>query len=281
MKTKSIKKIVFLDVDGTLINSYKGPNSKNFTSTFEEIQQKGVLLSLNSNRSIEDLLPIIKQFKIKGPIVVENGAYIYFPQNGIVHEFISRNEKKKMKAVRKKVVKLFTAFFEERGIDVEIETIDTSKKLMSNSERINNSSPQVRILNNKYRKYTVSAHIQEKTKNSYKKSRRYIKKLEQFLIKELSDTSDLVIKGHPFFCNILVYSSNLSKKTGVQKLADMYPNATIAAVGDEYGDVEMIKDTGDFYAVANADKKAREAAIYVSKENFTKGVLDILKKISL
>ena len=73
---KENKPIIFLDIDGTLIDySYK-VTSKNVKRVLKSMSEAGYLFGLNSNRSLYDIGTVSKMFDIKGPIIAENGILL-------------------------------------------------------------------------------------------------------------------------------------------------------------------------------------------------------------
>ena len=66
------RKLIFLDIDGTLLDSSYASNDENLSEIIKKLQDSGkYVFGLNSNRSIEDMLPIARDFSINGPLIGE------------------------------------------------------------------------------------------------------------------------------------------------------------------------------------------------------------------
>lgn len=70
------------------------------------------------------------------------------------------------------------------------------------------------------------------------------------------------------------------KSKGVYKLSEIFgiPLSEIAAFGDDFNDIDMLKECGIGVAVANACEEAKSAADYVSVSNDEDGVARWLEK---
>lgn len=271
---------IILDIDGTLLESDYSVSYPQVVSTIRKLSQRGVAFSLNSNRSIEDILPVAKKFGIEGPLVVENGVYYvlaadnYQPQYLVSKETSERFAHDKYEFERE----LQSILRSKYPQGVHWESVDTVR-LISSAERQTYAEGEVVVANNQYRKYTTSAHV-------------YIQrhgKLEKLTDQELGDiceklevwcdTRDMVVSKGVGFSNILAGSRETSKTTAVKALREMYPTHTFVSIGNEKGDGAMLQDNGVFYAVANATEDAKSIATYISSYPTSKGVDDILRNI--
>ena len=99
------KKLVFLDIDGTLIDKNYSSNCPDLKKLILLLQKRGFVFAINSNRSLEDLLPISKRFGIKGPLVGENGSFIYFQGAKKTIYLLNKVERDRVKKTIEKVKK--------------------------------------------------------------------------------------------------------------------------------------------------------------------------------
>lgn len=72
------KKIIFFDLDGTLLNSESKIIDENI-SEINKIKNKGFLVSIATGRSLGMSINTIKQLSINVPVVLANGNFIYNP----------------------------------------------------------------------------------------------------------------------------------------------------------------------------------------------------------
>ena len=86
-------KLVAVDLDGTLLNSY-GEITQNTKKVLESVQQKGVQIMIASGRPIDSIKTIANEINSKKFFIAGNGAIIYDIENEkVVYEkYISKNK---------------------------------------------------------------------------------------------------------------------------------------------------------------------------------------------
>ena len=84
-------KLVAVDLDGTLLNSY-GEITQNTKKVLESVQQKGVQIMIASGRPIDSIKTIANEINSKKFFIAGNGAIIYDIENEkVVYEkYISK-----------------------------------------------------------------------------------------------------------------------------------------------------------------------------------------------
>lgn len=276
------RKLIFLDIDGTLLDSSYASNDENLSEIIKKLQDSGkYVFGLNSNRSIEDMLPIARDFSINGPLIGENGIFAHDLKDDKTEFFLSKSDLAELRS-QKKII-------EEAIADCLESTYGTSRVLWRNVDTVEAISKKIIdpdykegdivVLNNSFRRYTTSAHVFI-FKNNQLNKLPTVQVRE--LLKNLSEHSlsfDLTITYDPNFCNILVYSNLVSKRSAVEKIMAEYINYDLYSIGDEINDYYMTKGIGTFLAVGNAIKKVREKASICSASENTSGVVELLNKI--
>lgn len=78
-----------------------------------------------------------------------------------------------------------------------------------------------------------------------------------------------------------VKSPNVSKGDGVRRAAELLglDAGDFVAVGDSMNDVSTFQAVGEAWAVANADREARDAADHVTEAGFGEGFLEFLDAV--
>lgn len=85
MQHKTDYKIVFSDVDGTLLNS-RHELSVHTKSAIESLQKKGIPFVIISARSPSGIYPIQKTYQFKSPIICYSGAMILDENRNVLYE---------------------------------------------------------------------------------------------------------------------------------------------------------------------------------------------------
>ena len=70
-----MKNIIMLDIDGTLYDSNYAINCISLPKMIKKLSKNNIFV-LNSNRAVEDMLYVKKDFNINGPIIAENGTIV-------------------------------------------------------------------------------------------------------------------------------------------------------------------------------------------------------------
>lgn len=179
---KTNKTLIFLDIDGTLLDEKYKCNYSRLANLIEKLERNDIVFSLNSNRSLEDLLPVAKQFKINGPLVCENGLFTYLPKSRKTIFLISREKLKKLKDAKRTItlwIKNTKVLLNKKIHYKSTDTVALTTKTKSYSKFENSDF----IFDNKFRNYTISAHIRNvangKLQNDIQILRSLIEKLPQ------------------------------------------------------------------------------------------------------
>lgn len=273
------KNIFFLDIDGTLLNYEYLPTEPRLKDVIKHYQSDGQLFAINSNRSLEDLLPIAEMFGITGPLVGENGCFIYDVRTKVSTILLSIEEIESLQLYKKVVQNISTEFLKSSFPSDEViwMTTDTVELITKNDPK-GFKDGTLLLLNNKYRKYTQSIHLRRIQNSIYTMLPKILEDLVGTLKNQL-DSNIVTVTSSGVFNNVLVYPSVISKRKGVEHIMELFPEYRIVVIGDEKNDYQMVEGIGDFYSVANADDETKKLAKYCTSQSYTKGVYDILQKI--
>ncbi len=272
--------VILLDIDGTLLSPSYASNEPKLKATISKMQETGYVFILNSNRSLEDLVPIAKQFSIRGPVIGENGIFCYDPVFKKTDFFLPPIELEKLRVAKLTIENLVQECLRRlyEGQRVYWEEVDTVK-LLSGNEARNYEDGSIVALNNKFRKYTVSVHLFEYIRGKLCPIDR-LKQIE-YCIKTSTSDSNIVITSSKDFSNILMYSSKASKRLAIKSmLRTIKFDTPIFGVGDEMSDYLMVEGVGDFLAVANSPLAVRSRAVKSSRRKYTAGVHELINHIA-
>jgi hydroxymethylpyrimidine pyrophosphatase-like HAD family hydrolase len=279
--TVATKKIVLLDIDGTLLDSSYRVNCNSLPALIQEMQQCGYMFALNSNRSLEDIVPVAEQFAIMGPLIAENGVFFASLKDRSPKPLVPKKVAAHMSTVKvlfeNRLKHLLATNYKDQWVWCDTDTVELLSK--NDTERTVYPKGTIVFASNHFRRYTVSIHVMiSDGKNLKHASHELVDELCDGISKWAADNDFLVTRGYEF-SNILAYSNDASKRQALVFVAKHYKGARIIGIGNEVGDAEMMKDIGTFYAVNNAMELAKKSAVYVSEEPITKGVKDILEHI--
>lgn len=261
-----MKLLIFLDIDGTLIQPNQKPNTNKLPSLIKRLSHKGVLFALNSNRSLEDVEPIYKKFSLNGPMILENG--VYFIDKG-KHKMLIRDAK----SIRQRVTKIVKDFTVENDLKCKVLCTDTVRIIRSAGLKKN---PLI-ILINSYRKYTASIHIYRYGIHD----RELAQKLTKYIRKQfLHEKDDFLVESPKSFGNVVVFPKGADKGKALKKIKEYYPGYEFYMIGDDLADLKTMREIKSFFAVGNAQQEVRKKASYISPFTYTEGVVDILEYLA-
>ena len=85
-KVRKMYKLVTVDLDGTLLNSY-GEVTENTKEKIKKTQEKGVEIMIASGRPIDSIKEIAKEIESNNYFIAGNGALIYdIKKDEIIYE---------------------------------------------------------------------------------------------------------------------------------------------------------------------------------------------------
>ncbi len=261
-------KLLALDIDGTLTNSEKiiTPVTK---KALMNAQEKGLRLILASGRPTEGVLPIARELEMEkhgGFILSYNGARVIdLENNRIVYE----------KTLPQEVIPVIGDLAHKYRIGVltyvggEVITETPNDPYIQLEARIN-KIPLRGV------KDFAAAVTEKEPKCLMTGDGDYMGKIEPEIAAALSNLS--VYRSESFFIEIM--PENIDKAVSLEKLCEYtgVKREELAACGDGYNDMPMIRYAGLGIAMANAKDPVREAADVVTLSNDEDGIAAAIEK---
>lgn len=260
-------KIIFIDIDGTLVNNRKRITLKT-RKAIKQVVDKGIYVVLTSGRDILHTIDKSKRALASNIIISSNGSEIYDYKN---KKLIYKNNISTEKVYQiwdycnKKQIGIMIKSFEGKlinkyliGKDKENGIIITNKKELKNilvSQIIFISNDIELILNAK--KFIKSLDL---SVNHYSNS---------FLDASISDRYSLDINN-----------KGVSKGAGIKKLLKHLNISKEESMcfGDYYNDLDMFKACNIKVAMENACNEIKKEADYITETNEKNGVANFLNK---
>lgn len=268
-------KLVAIDLDGTLLNSY-GEVSEENIKAIQKAKQQDIEIVLTSGRMSTSVLSIAEEIGANNYIIAGNGALIYdFKKDKILYNQCISKEKVL------KIIKIC----EENSIYY---TINTEKYIISkslnyglmyyyyeNSKKAENKKTKINIVED-VEKYIIENDAGEVTKITISDSSKVIftgitKKLSAIKginMLEVSNMSRKIIKEGTEETKIQYFyteitKENVNKWSAIEHLSNHIgiKQEEIVAIGDNVNDLEMINSAGLRYSYGKqciAKKKSRK-----------------------
>jgi hydroxymethylpyrimidine pyrophosphatase-like HAD family hydrolase len=229
---------------------------------------------------MEDLLPVAKQFGITGPIIGENGLFAYYPGAKKTTYFLEENQLRELAKIKqyaeKTLLDILKSYFKT---EVHWENADTVE-VLSHQQNKPYTEGSVVVLNNKFRKYTISAHVKIYKDGKLTPITSQLDTITAQLQTALAD-KPVSVASSVTFSNILVYANSVSKRTAIEALQQgEFARAKLYAIGDELSDYSMVEGIGTFLTVGNSLPEVKKHAIICSQKNYAQGVHELLENIA-
>ncbi len=265
-KNESLRAIVFLDIDGTLLGENQKPNAPGLPGLIQQLTRRGFRFGLNSNRAYEDVLPIIKKFHLTGPFVLENGAYV-LPTVGEKRVFIRKMPTDIPSLVRHSLTTVIRAKFPTARL-VYADTVKLIKK--------GRWPKGIWFFANKNRKFSASIHNRVNGRSSFLLATRIAAGLNaHFRVRQ----PDLKAVANRHGNTVTVEVKGVHKGSGFGIIRRLYPGTSLIAIGDGEGDLILRPYVDELYAVQNATLQLKRVATGVAKKSLTQGVEEILNAL--
>ena len=287
-------KLVAIDIDGTLLNS-SGELSNNTINTINKITQKGIKVVLTSGRISDSVKGIASMLQADHYIICDNGAtiidinksdiayarYLYKSTVIKIIDYCIKNNIYYMVFTNKEIIvkdlkHMAYAFYRQRHhlkdeasgmAEIHFAGMDYIKKVEEPFTRIIVCDEDRAIYNSIISSLKtfedislmVSPHI----------SKKYFK-----------DGQNDVFLSYSY-AEILAKGTN--KWTAILNLINYYDikPSEVMAIGDNFNDIEMIKNAGLGVAMNNGSPVAKEVAQVIAPSNNDDGVAKVLERYVL
>ena len=269
MQHKTDYKIVFSDVDGTLLNS-RHELSVHTKSAIESLQKKGIPFVIISARSPSGIYPIQKTYQFKSPIICYSGAMILDENRNVLYE----------KGFSRALAKEIAAYIEENRLAC-VWNVYAGDTWMVKDKK----DPRV------IREETiVQAEAVEGMVDSLPRRAQISKILCMCEPNRLLDIEQRLKTAFPMLSIVKssdalleIMQSVITKSTGVKELCKLWGISPENAVafGDHYNDIEMLETVGAPFLMGNAPEALKQRGFPVTDSNDKDGIYTALKKIGL
>ncbi|UQS85353.1 Cof-type HAD-IIB family hydrolase [Apilactobacillus apisilvae] len=262
------KKLIAIDLDGTALNN-QSDISKRTVNTINKLIHQGNIVSIVTGRPPRLVENIYNKIGLNNPMITFNGSLGYNPKDqwDQAYEYnIDKNivfkllEKSKEIGINLMTVEGKNLFLANKSADTSVGFFptDLNKDEIISKDNLKENPICLTLHVDKPKKATFIDYV----KNNY------------------GDILTVSPWGGPDPI-IEVAAKNVSKVTGLNKLADYYniPNKDIIAFGDEFNDESMIKYAGLGVAMKNGQPKIKEIADDITEyDNNSDGMARYLEK---
>lgn len=285
-------KLVAIDLDGTLLNSYGQISNKN-KECIEKLMNEGKEVVIASGRPISSAKSFANEIKADKYIICGNGSLLYDIQSGKImyNKFIE-----KQKALQ------IINICEENSIyyNVYTENITITKSLnyntlvynYENQNKTDEQKTNIKIVKNIYEYINempdlniLKITICDDNEVIFSRIIKRLREINNIDVLDVEHMSKKTIKSGTEDVLIEYYyteitSKNVNKWNAIKFLADYLNIRTdeIVAIGDNINDKEMIQEAGLGVIMGNSAPYLKEFADRVVSDNNNDGVAEAIEK---
>ena len=285
-------KLVVIDLDGTMLNSY-GVVTNETKEVIKKVEKQGVEVVIASGRPIDSIKEIAKEIESKNYFIAGNGAIIYDIKND---EIIYEKTLSKEKVLE--IIKICEDNSISYNIYTENEILATSlkynvlyyhkenlKKEESKKTKINLVKNMYEYIQNKEDVKFLKITICDESKAVFNSIIRKIKEIKDIEVLEISHMSRKTIKQGTEEFEISYYYTEISagdvdKWNAIEFLMEKLKikREEIITIGDNLNDRKMIENAGLGVAMGQSTPTILELADEVTSSNDEEGISKILQK---
>ena len=288
-------KLVAIDLDGTLLNSYGEVSNKN-KETIKKAIEKNVEVVLASGRPIASVKNLANELNINHYIICGNGSITYDIQKEeiIYNQFMSKSKILKIIQICEEN-SIFYSIYTKEGIITKKLNFNVLFYNQENANKPENKKTPITIVDN------IENYIQNREQEDYLKISvcdndkvvfgSIIKKLRNIndidvldvahmSRKMIKDGTDRVLMEY-YYTEIT--NMNVDKWQAIEDLISKIniKKEEVIAIGDNINDAEMVKNAGLGVMLSNAAPYIKEIADFVAKDNDNDGVAETIEKYIL
>lgn len=270
------KKIIFFDLDGTLLNNDSKISEENKLE-IKKIRNRNFLVSIATGRSLGMSINIINELSIDIPVVLANGNFIYDPIKKQIEVLSKPLSKKVKKFYLKYVIKnkvSFAWFSKEKDYFYSCVEKVSKDDLLELSATIDNLSHfNIRQIKKKLFEEDVF-HMSIQAKNNVDNVIKYFNRLQNKKLCKITFASGSFIDADDI---------NVNKFNGIKKIIqDLKINDInkVYCFGDSNNDIEMIKNIPNSIAMGNANNNVKEAAWKIIGSNNESSIAKFIKTLN-
>lgn len=263
---KQIKKIVFSDVDGTILTDDKQMTEKT-REAIAALEAKGIPFVIISARSPSGIMTILRDNGFNCPIIAYSGALIMDEKQQVIYH----------QGMPKSLAQEIVDFIEENEYDLAWNAFSVDEWIVRDKgdARVQNEE---RIVKAQSREGSVADAADDQ-----------INKLLCICNPEKIEAIEAGLKARFPMCSIAkssdclleIMEQGMTKASGVEAMCRLWqvPIENVAAFGDNYNDVPMLEAAGHGYLMGNAPEALKKQLVSQTLSNAEDGVYHALKHI--
>ena len=245
-------KLIAVDMDGTFLSDAKTYNRPRFLAQYARMKAQGIRFVVASGNQYYQLISFFPEIAHEITFVAENGGWVVSEGEDVFNGELSKAHFETVANVLDDVP----------GKAYDDAFIDMASKYYHRLERVSDFDN----LNDIFFKFGLNVSDDE------------IPRIQALLHERLGDIMVPVTTGHG---SIDLIIPGVHKANGLRILQARWgiENSDVVAFGDSGNDVEMLRQSGFSFAMANAKPHIKAVARFEAQHNNDEGVLNVIEKV--
>ena len=283
-------KLIAVDLDGTLLNSY-GTISEENRKAIKKVQKEGVKVVLASGRTTNSVKSLAEELGENEYIICGNGSLIYdLKKDEIIYDkFIDKNKALQIIQICEQNSIYYNVYTEDMVI---AKTLDNNVLFyhQENSNKPDSKKTKINLVDNIYEyvknlegKNILKFTISDKSSIIFNSIIKKLRNIRNIDVLDVAHMSRKMIKSGTEEVSLEYYyteitSENVDKWNAIEWLAEKLEieKEEIMAIGDNINDKLMIENAGLGIAMGNSDPLIKEIADKTVANNNENGVAEAL-----
>lgn len=284
-----MKKLVAIDLDGTLLSSNIDISKRNITA-IQKAEREGHIIMICSGRAPEDIKEVLKDTPLQCPIAGSNGTIVEVNGSRLLEVSIDKQSVKNVATILNENHFPFKVYT-NKGIFVEANFTDRMKVLLDENEDIKShfSARQIKLMTEQPKETEMLKffdnidHILQLENISVQKFFIATFVGKEALISLLKEKVESIVITTSGPYNIEIMDVNGNKGNALKLMAEHYnvPIENTIAIGDNFNDLPMLEQAGFSIAMENGDPTIKERASAITTANDADGVATAIEKYVL
>lgn len=283
-------KLIAIDLDGTLLNSY-GIIPEENRKAIKKAQEAGINVVLASGRTTNSVKSLAEELGGNEYIICGNGSLIYdLKKEEIIYDkFIEKNKALQIIQICEQNSIYYNVYTEDMVI---AKTLDNNVLFyhQENANKPDSKKTKINLVDNIYEyvrnlegKNILKFTISDKSSIIFNSIIRKLRLIKNIDVLDVAHMSRKIIKAGTEEVSLEYYyteitSDNVDKWNAIEWLANKLKieKSEIMAIGDNINDKMMIENAGIGIAMGNSDPKIKEIADKVVATNNECGVAEAM-----
>ena len=288
-------KLVAIDLDGTLLDSYGNISLKN-KSVIETVKRKGTKVIIASGRNKTSVLSFSKDINSSEYVICNNGATLYDIKNNknIYNQYI---DKKKALDIIKICDEnsIFYSIYTEDFVIANTMNYNVLFFESENGKTLEEQRTNIKIIKDVYNYIkenenvnVLKMNICDNNKIIFDRIISKLKNIKEVNVLDVEHMTKKIIKTGTEEVTIEYYyteitSEGVNKWNAISRLIDILniSKEEVITIGDNANDIMMIKEAGMGVIMGNAAPYLKDSANFETKTNNEDGVAEALEKLIL